>query len=116
MADYPSLPQVYGTAVTAITDSVRLTRADSGEAWVRHVGARRYEIRAVHVVNATDRDSVIAHYDAHTLLDFTFTALEDSATYTVRYVAPPRWAVMQAFDSGGGHLYQVEALMEGTQD
>ena len=116
MADYPSLPQVYGTIVTAVPDTVRITRADSGEAWVRHTGARRYEIRAVHRVSATDRDSVVSHYDAHTLLDFTFTASEDSATYTVRYTAPVRWEPLPAFASGGGLLYEVEAAMEGTRN
>ena len=115
MADYPSLPQVYDTVVTALDASVSVTQADDGTAWVRHLGDTQYEARVVHIINATDRDTVLSHYAAHTLLDFTWTASEDSATYTMRYVAPPAWQVLQAFD-GAGHLFRVESVLRGTRD
>ena len=115
MADYPSLPQVYDTIVTALDASVSVTHADDGTAWVRHLGDTQYEIRSVHVLNATDRQQILDHYAAHTLLAFTWTGNEDAATYTVRYVAPPRWEVMQAFDAGG-HLFRVESVLRGVRN
>jgi hypothetical protein len=90
VADYPSIMQAFGTEVVP-SDGTVTDRAVSGKARLRSYFTQvRYQIKVVHDLDDTDMATLDSHYTADRLNSFSFTYAADDATYSVRYMAPPR--------------------------
>ena len=90
MADYPSVVQAYGTTISS-DDGTVVDRAVSGKPRFRsYFTSVRDEIRVVHDLDDTDKQSIDSHYAGDRFNAFVFTYAADNTQYTVRYARPPQ--------------------------
>ena len=91
MAAYPSVVQAYGSSI-ASDDGTVVERAVSGKPRFRsYYTDVQEEIRVVHDLDDTDKQSIETHYAGDRFNAFLFTYAADDTQYTVRYARPPQY-------------------------
>jgi hypothetical protein len=89
MADYPVIPQVFGTTRVS-DDGTIVEKADSGKPRLRSFYTSvRHTFNVIHDVDGTDKDLVAAHYVTDQFLVFNFTFKADSTVHSCRYARAP---------------------------
>lgn len=89
MANYPSIPQIYGSVMQP-SDGTIVDRALSGKVRLRsYYSAIRYTITVLHDVDGAEKNLVWAHYLAHRYVAFNLVFIADGQTIAVRYSEPP---------------------------
>lgn len=107
MADYPSFVQIVGSKPTRKT-GLRIDRAVSGKARGQcfyTADVKTFIIK--HILNSTERDSLLDHYEANKTETFTFTWAGDETAYTVIYGED----TLDIVPRGGGY-YNVTVVLE----
>lgn len=103
---YPSLPQLLGSTAKQIDERVT-ERASNGTLRARMLASgRKQQFELRHVLDATDRAILDAHYDANRAAEFDLDWSLDGATYTVVYAAPPQYKAI------GRRLVEATVQME----
>lgn len=90
MANYPTFAQVVGSTA-APKSGIRVDRATSGKARAQvFYTADLYDFVVKHLLDETDRDSLLSHYSGDKENTFLFTWKGDDTAYTVLYTNKPQ--------------------------
>ncbi len=89
MADYPNIPQIFGTQRIS-DDGTVVEKSDSGKPRLRSYFTQvRYTFIVQHDVDGPDKDLVLAHYGTDQFSTFNFTFKADSTVHSCRYARAP---------------------------
>lgn len=92
MSDFPTAPMARQRYATLkYRNGVVIDYTPQGEARGRDFGgaARREGAIVLDLLSESEKNSVLAHYEANKASDFAFTYASDGAAGTWRYIAPP---------------------------
>lgn len=90
MSDYPSVRQVIGSGETPDA-GIEVTKAVSGKPRIRSQYSQTWRtFNVVHdQITASQKSSIMSHFEANKFDAFNFTWQADSQTYLVRYASTP---------------------------
>jgi hypothetical protein len=100
MSNYPAFRQTRDSTATR-DGGQEVARATNGRLHVRRLWpTTKTEFEIGHALTVADRAAMEAFYAANRDADVTFRFAGDGQTYTVRFVAPPRYSPrLRTFDT-----------------
>jgi hypothetical protein len=108
MAAYPTLSTQRSGPGPSRSDGIEVQRASNGTLKVRRMySGTKSEFQLDHWLTDAQKTSLDTFYTTNRDLDVTYTSVEDSVAYTVRFAAPPQYVRMTGWWQARVRLLEV---------